>query len=476
MKSLYYYTVLLFFSCLCNSLAAQTFFNIQGSPLDTIPYNNSCISLTASHLPIQKTTQYGVTSIPYTPLSMLAATNVPLQDDKFSTSIPLGFNFCFFGNTYTQLVISANGQLTFNTSYAGNNCSFATQQPLPYYNSEFPDNSLFVPFVDFNISLGGSISYGTEGIAPFRKFIVRYDSIPYFGGFCNLGNANFQCVLNETFNTIDVFIGNKNSCNSNPFNWLNYATIGIQSIGAVQSVTVPGHNASIWTANNEGWEFFPNGGNAAHTNWFDINMVMLASNTDSFLYCSYQFPQTIVAQTTYECVNLTFSDTLTLVKVLPQITSITTSPTSCKNMVDGGVTVNALSSYPPIQYNLGILFSNTTGVFTNVPYGNQQLTITDALGCSDTSFLWANTSSTLTAIINVTSPVTCPSNLGSVCAQVYGGVPPYMEYSKKDFNIFNLEKWRDNKFMAANEAKEVYRIPYNSYAEGVVNMLGGRSM
>lgn len=76
---------------------------------------------------------------------------------------------------------------------------------------------------------------------------------------------------------------------------------------------------------------------------------------------------------------------------------------------------------------------------------------------------------------NADGVLTSVSVRGFNNAGVFGlDVAPYMEYSKKDFNILNLEKWRDNRFMAANEAKEVYRIPYDSYAEGVVNMLGGR--
>src|ERR1700744_84822 len=41
-------------------------------------------------------------------------------DDGYSNSvIPIGFSYDFYGNTYTQCVISDNGFISFNTSNAG---------------------------------------------------------------------------------------------------------------------------------------------------------------------------------------------------------------------------------------------------------------------------------------------------------------------------------------------------------------------
>ncbi|MBL7773005.1 MAG: gliding motility-associated C-terminal domain-containing protein [Chitinophagaceae bacterium] len=411
-----------------NVVNAQVVFNISNSPSDTIPCNNNCIALHTEHLDIRETTHYTIASIPYNPIAGAGLTSLSLQDDTYSDSIAIGFDFCFYGNTYHHLVLSSNGQVTFNLNYANGTCSFNTQQTLPYFNTEFPDNAIFIPFVDFNILSGGNIRYQTIGSAPFRKFIVNYDSLAYFGGNCTSDKTTAQCVLSETYNTIELFISNKPLCNSNPLNWLNYATIGIQSSWAMQSLTAPSRHASIWSASQEAWKFTPDGSSAAHVTWYNENNQILSSGPDSFLLCSSYYPRTIHAKVQYACSLLQDTDTITIVKVLPSIDSVVVTPSTCQNTNDGSIQVYASSYYPPIAYQLDYGIFSANNLFSNVNYGLHTIVIYDSIGCTDSMLTIVNTNSTLNATINMLSPAICPNNLASFCAQITGGVPPYNYY------------------------------------------------
>lgn len=404
---------------------AQTFFNILNSPLDTVQCNDTCIYIYTEHLDVKKTTSYNASTIPFNPITITSGTNIILQDDKFSSAIPIGFDFCFYGNSYSQVYASSNGHLTFNSLYATQDCSFETQQPLPYYNSKFPDNAIFAPFVDFNIMLGGTITYSTIGIAPFRKFIIEYSNIPYFGGICTGSSCNYQCILNETYNNINIFINSKTICNSNPLNWLNYATMGVQSIGASSSFTIPGRNASIWTATNEGWNIYPNGARATQIDWYDTSYNLLLLDADTINFCSAVYPRTVYAKIQYSCPSLILWDTIQLIKQYPSINNVVITNTSCKNTLDGEINIIGTTLYPPLTYAVDNISFNLVNNISSLSYGQHIIVITDNNGCTDTQYVFIPTNSTLTVIPNLVLNPVCPNDDGKICVSGFGGVPPY---------------------------------------------------
>lgn len=405
---------------------SQTFFNIVGSPIDTISCMDTCIYLYTEHLPIQKTNAYLSSSIPYSPYNMTNGTSLNLTDDQFSDSVSIGFNFCFYENSYNRCYVSSNGHLTFNSAYKLGSASFDTQNPLPYYNTtSFPDNAIFLPFTDFNIEYGGSISYATVGVAPFRKFILKYQNIPFFDTInCGMVNSSFQCELNETYNTIDLFILNKPTCNASSSNWLNYSTIGVQSLGAANYYTVPNKNASIWTATNEAWEIFPNGPKATHVNWYDLNNNLLAYNVDTFQFCNQIYPQTCYATITYECPYAQYSDIINIQQFKPQITNIAVTSVVCPGDSNGTCTISATSISPPILYSVGNSGFGPSNTFSNLPFGSFYANIMDSVGCIQSQIINVGIASTL----NISQSLVfadCMQANGSACITPIGGVPPY---------------------------------------------------
>lgn len=122
----------------------------------------------------------------------------------FKQSIPLasagpyeiGFSFTFFGNTYTQFYVNANGLVMFSA-------------PDNLYNDEItiPDaanpNNYIAPFWD-NLSImdGGNVMYKTIGASPNQKCIIQFKNM----GFDPVPTpfATFSVILYQTTNTVQV--------------------------------------------------------------------------------------------------------------------------------------------------------------------------------------------------------------------------------------------------------------------------------
>ena len=80
---------------------------------------NTCVDLTADVLEVGNTTSYVVESIDYSPIPFNQGTPILVGlDDVWSELIPIPFEFCFFENSYNELVIGANGVITFDTDFA----------------------------------------------------------------------------------------------------------------------------------------------------------------------------------------------------------------------------------------------------------------------------------------------------------------------------------------------------------------------
>ena len=79
------------------------------SGLDTIVPHGSCITLRAEVVATATTANdYTVSSITYNPpFSFQAGTQINLtSDDYYAAIINLPFDFCFYGNTYTQTLVT----------------------------------------------------------------------------------------------------------------------------------------------------------------------------------------------------------------------------------------------------------------------------------------------------------------------------------------------------------------------------------
>ncbi|MCW3078235.1 MAG: conserved repeat domain protein [Bacteroidetes bacterium] len=226
-----------------------------GTGPSTTICSGQCANLTATVIPPpNSTTNYSVGAITYSTYPYFGGSNAfaTTLDDTWSDVIDIGFNFCYFGNTYNKLVVGSNGEITFNLASANMPESWITTQVLPNL-VEHPPNTICGPYRDYNPYPGGVIRTYTTGVAPCRAFIVYYSSVTLFS--CSTPLSSFQIVLYESSNMIGVNIQNSTACLS----WNSgRGLVGIQNGTGTFAVAPPGRNVlTPWTAINESWCFTP---------------------------------------------------------------------------------------------------------------------------------------------------------------------------------------------------------------------------
>ena len=114
----------------------------------------------------------------------ITAVGTPLAltgDDALSAAVPLGFNFPFYGNTFSSVKMCTNGFLTF------------TDTGTPYSNSALPSTSgaqnMLAPFWD-------DLNFGTvQRVYTYydgARFIISYVAVPRYSAG---GPYTFQVLL-----------------------------------------------------------------------------------------------------------------------------------------------------------------------------------------------------------------------------------------------------------------------------------------
>lgn len=260
-------------------------------PECTTPCTN--VQVTADFFETGATTSYDVCGIAYSPpYPYNTGTAIFInQDDVYGDVVNLPFNFCFYGNTYSQVVVGANGLITFNTGLANQFCPWSFNAACP--SPALPLNAVFGPYHDIDPSVCGSVRYAVLGAAPCRVFVVNFDNVCHFS--CNSLISRSQIVLYETTNAIEVYIENKPTC----VGWNSgNALVGIQNAAGTQGVTPASRQTGAWSASNEAWRFTPNGASIVEINWY--------SQADGFIgtgpiidVCPEEASQTYVAEAVY---------------------------------------------------------------------------------------------------------------------------------------------------------------------------------
>ena len=277
--------------------------NVELGP-DTIICSSTCITLETEITEVGTTNSYSVSSINYTPPYAFneGSPIIVGLDDIWSEIITLPFNFCFFGNTYSKLVVGANGVITFDSTLAsppgfnfGNSseCEWPFSQSIPNSTGIPYRNSINGAFHDIDPSVGGEIRYAIFGTYPCRTFVVNYENIPHFS--CNSITTTQQIVLYETTNIIEVYIQDKPTCIS----WNNgNAVLGIQNETGTLGYTPTERNTGPWATNFEAWAFSPNGSATYSIEWID-NSGNIIGNNDTLVVCPSS-TTTYAANVTYD--------------------------------------------------------------------------------------------------------------------------------------------------------------------------------
>ena len=210
------------------------------------------------------TTSYAISTVAYSPDSYTAGTAVTLSDDSQSGLLPIGFTFCFYGNSYTQFIIGSNNWLGFQ---AGETSTWVTTT-IPNATGNAPRNTIMGAWQDINPGVGGTIKYALYGVAPNRRLSVSWRNVPMFS--CGSLYSS-QITIFESTNIIETRIANKPLCTS--WNSGN-AVHGLHNATGTAAAIVPGRNNTQWVTTNETKRFTPNGIATYTINWY-----VLPSNT-----------------------------------------------------------------------------------------------------------------------------------------------------------------------------------------------------
>jgi gliding motility-associated-like protein len=366
----------------CPDLGPDQFLTCgQGSTVLTANLT-SCVAGIAP----KQTTDYSVSPIPY-----VAQTNTGNQifmtDDSQQGPFNIGFNFCFFGTTYTQFYIGSNGWISFT---GGQPTTFTSQQ-IPTGNPLVPKNCIMGPWQDWHPGIGGQVRYQMSGVAPCRKLTVSWIGVPMFQ--CTGNQGTFHIVIYESTNNIENYIQDKPSCLS----WQGGTSVqGIHNAGGTLGISVPGRNSTTWVANNDAWKWTPNGPTVNPVlTWYQVGNPIAIGTGPSITVtpppagaqytCRFVYPICNAGWNTCNAVAGPGPDTVLVVPGPPNLlpANMTFTNPICFGGCDGTATATPVNGTP--SYNFLWSNSQTTQTATNLCPGTYTVLITDANGCSGTS-------------------------------------------------------------------------------------------
>ena len=390
-------------------LALNTFSQSPGCP-QIMPVGGSicqgqCANLNATAITNKQTTSYAVSAISYAPFPYSGGTGVSVgTDDVWSPVVNLGFNFCFYGTSYSQVILGSNGQICFNTASAGGYDSYpvTTAGALPS-TANTPGNTINV-FRDIDPSVSGSnVSYYIAGSAPCRYLVFYFSNVALYS--CGTPRSTFQMVLYENTNYIDIYIANS----SGTCSWQNgYGIVGIQNAAATSAVVAPGRNANsgAWTATNEAWRFTPTGAPSYAVTWYGPGNTVVGTGLGPISVCPTANTTYTASMAVTNCDGAVTTYTNTALVTVNNSPTVTIAPTGTLNC--SGTTAIPTTVTPASTYNWsgpGVVSGGTTGT-ANVNQPGVYTVSATALGC------------TRTATINMVTPppITITVNSPNICS------------------------------------------------------------
>jgi hypothetical protein len=204
-----------------------------------------------------------------------AATTITTLGDDDSVSIPIGFSFTHFGNTYTSVRVGANGYLSFSGGDGA-------ESWVPRIGDAMEPNDLIAGlWTDLSPQVApGSVKYEVRGSGSSHRLIVQWTNVSQFTTAAPIDANTFQIVLFEGSNSSEVHLGDLNNPSTTPLP--PYQT-GIENIDGSQSKNVA--TASI--VDNATFRFAPTPNPCACLG--DINNTGTITVQDIFDFLSFYF-------------------------------------------------------------------------------------------------------------------------------------------------------------------------------------------
>ena len=369
------------------SLVAQTC-PIVTTTTGSVSCTSPCTNITANATPIYATSTYLVSSTTYSPFSFTTGTNVSTtSDDVFTTAIGLPFCFEFFGNTYNNVYIGSNGNISFNSTVSGGFDPWTIAGSIPSTTSPTAHrNCIMGVWCDMYPPGGGTIKYNTYGTYPCRVFVVSYYNIPLFGS-CSGTKDTTQIAIYETSNIIDVYICSHNIPLCTSWN-SGRAVTGIENSAGTLAYTATGQNGVAFSANHQGWRFSPNGTPYIWTYTWTGSSGIIGVGSSQNVCPTSTTTYSVVASATTACgvVNLPPA-TATVTSI---VTVVTLGGDSVLCQGESSLLTTTLSGGTWASLNPSIATVNSSGVVFGVSPGVTTVTYTVAAGCQGTKLIKVN--------------------------------------------------------------------------------------
>ncbi|MEX1132104.1 MAG: hypothetical protein WEC15_02670, partial [Flavobacteriales bacterium] len=191
------------------------------------------VAVNATALASGGTVEVATTSCTFCPL-----------DDAGWAGIPLGFDFDFFGNTYSTVNVGTNGLIQFGEYNAAGLSDYLFTNALP--NAAEPLNIVAGVAVDLIANSAGTIRYWTEGLPPTRTFVMEWLNVPGYSNSGTNGITTSQIKLFETTGIVEVHVSTSTSTATK--------VVGLQNADASIGSTAFSGTGSI---TNQAWRFVP---------------------------------------------------------------------------------------------------------------------------------------------------------------------------------------------------------------------------
>jgi gliding motility-associated-like protein len=403
-----------------------------------------------------QTTNYGVTNIPYVGQTN-TGTQLFMTDDSQQGPFNIGFNFCFYGQTYSQFYVGSNGWI----SFSGGQSTAFTSNSIPSVAIAVPRNCIMGPWQDWHPGLGGQIRYQVQGVAPCRRLVVSWIGVPMFQ--CTGNQGTFHIVIYESTNVIENHIQDKPDC----LGWQGGTAVqGVHNLAGTSAVTVPGRNSTAWTTNNDSWRWTPSGPVVTPVlTWYQVgNPAPIGTGTSITVTpppaganytCRFVYPICNAGWSSCNGGTSLGPDTVFVLPGPPNLPTPTVNivnPT-CNNSCDGliNVTPNGGAGVSIISWN----GQPPSFTLTNLCSGSYSYTVVDNAGC--------NVSGTITLVnppIVVANPIIASD---TVCYQSNG------LYTTTDLGVGNTYQWSTVGAIVSGQGTDSVTIDWSTLPSGFIS-------
>ena len=367
---------------------------------------------------------YQIVNVPYNPDPYTGANCfTTTEDDAYTATIPIGFNFCYYNGTSSNntCLCSSNGVLSFDVSNANFGLAWVISNPIP--SPSDPLNCVMGPWQDLQtfsmVNWATCLQYAVYGQYPYRRFVFSLNNEAYYS--CTNLNHKGQLVLYESTNVVDVRIDHKDVCAG----WNGgYAIEGLNDATGANGTVVPGRNyPTQWTVTTpECKRFIPPNPPPVMT-WTGPSAISTQNGPTQWTETVAPIvTTTYIISLPYSCDQTVAADTFTIV-MRSNPPAMFQTPDSCGNHV--GVAWAVPVGNGPFSY----IWSPTGGnnqTATGLGFGLYTCTVDDlSSGCVSTATITVDSVSALSAIGTITSNVTCFGGTNGGIFVTPSGVGPY---------------------------------------------------